>query len=180
MRHTLQILRHAKSSWDHPELDDHERPLAPRGRRAAPAMGRWLAERGPLPDRVLCSDAVRALQTWELVGPELGHRPEVVVEPGLYLSSWSSLLEHVHATDPEVATLMVVGHNPGLQDLALALTGEVAGKRARADRLESKLPTCALVELSFAGDWSEVSPGAGRLERFIRPKDLPGARERGL
>lgn len=178
----LILFRHAKSSWDDPGLSDHRRPLAPRGMRAAPAVARWLGERALLPDHVLCSDAVRTRQTWALVEEAWaehggGPRADVVIDPDLYLASPRGILALVAATPPEVDALMVVGHNPGMHDLAATLA--VPGGTPAHARLARKFPTAAVAVLDFdAEDWSELGPGQGRLVAFVRPKDLPEGADR--
>jgi phosphohistidine phosphatase len=177
---TLLLLRHAKSSWEDSSLDDHERPLESRGRRAAPAIGAWLAREGPEPELVLCSDAARAMETWELVAAELGSEPRTVLEPAIYGADEEQLLELVHEAPPEIDRLMLVGHNPGFHDLAIMLVGKKA-KGRDAKRLHRKMPTAALVVLELPGDdWASTEPGTATLRRFVRPKDLPGARKLDL
>lgn len=126
----LVVLRHAKSAW--PEgVPDHQRPLAPRGRRDAPAAGIALAETDSLPDLALCSTAVRARQTWELASAEWGTPPPVRYEPSLYAADVPELLDAVHQVPPEVETLLLIGHNPGLEDLVLELMRRQPRRRAR-------------------------------------------------
>jgi phosphohistidine phosphatase len=174
---TLLLLRHAKSSWEHSGLADHERPLAPRGQRAAPAMAAWLARHGPVPESVLCSDAVRALETWSLVEPALVPAPEVVVTPELYGADVTRLLHLARATASGTRSLLLVGHNPGLHELALALAGE-AGDPADLRRLEDNLPTAGLVRLEFESPaWDDLEEGAAQLTAFMAPKLLPHADE---
>jgi phosphohistidine phosphatase len=174
---TLLLLRHAKSAWDRP-VPDHDRPLAPRGRRAAPAMGRHLAARGIVPDAVLCSTAQRTRQTWEGMASELGH-PRVEWRREIYEASPSDLLDVVRGVGDGVERLMVVGHNPGLHRLALSLTG--SGETGLRQRLREKFPTAALAVLELDSDaWAVVEPGTAALVHYVRPKDLPGADERGL
>jgi phosphohistidine phosphatase len=168
----LHLLRHAKSSWDDGSLPDHDRPLAPRGARAATVLGRYLRERGFRADLVLCSTARRAADTLDLVlaqGPAGG--VPVEREPGLYLCGDRALLERVRRVPDEVASVLVVGHNPDLQTLVLALAGSAAPGLMEA--VAAKLPTAAFATLAFeAESWREVAPGAGRLEEFVVPKGL--------
>ncbi len=168
----LLLIRHAKSSWEHyPRVDDFERALAPRGRQAAPSMGRYLLEHGLVPDQVLCSPARRAAETWEHIAPELGGVVPVEFEPDLYGASPTAILRLVQSQPVEHGTVLVVGHNPGLEETALALSG--SGPRELIRQMELKYPTGALAEIEFEGDvWGEIDWGLGRLERFIRPKDL--------
>lgn len=174
---TLYLLRHAKSSWDEP-VDDHDRPLAPRGRRAAPAMAEHMAAADRIPQRVLCSTAARARQTWHLMAPILGSLP-VDYRPGLYESDPGRILDLVRWKGGAEDVLMVVGHNPSLQMLAEQLAGQ--GPPRLMKRLASKYPTAALAVVEFPAEaWPEVAPRAGTLVDFLRPKDLPRAAERGL
>ncbi|WP_420438160.1 SixA phosphatase family protein [Candidatus Palauibacter sp.] len=161
---TLLILRHAKSSWDHPGLRDHDRPLNPRGRRDAPRMGRFLAERDLVPERIVSSTAVRARTTAELAAAEFGWEVEIETTSDLYLASPDSYVDVVEVMGGVEERLMVVGHNPGITALVWHLTGE-----------GEHMPTAALaaVELDI-DDWSELgSARRGRLAGFWRPKALP-------
>jgi len=172
---TLLLLRHAKSSWDDDRLPDHDRPLAPRGRRAAPAMARLLQRRELTPDRVLCSTAARTRESWALVQEELGLEatPVVYIE-GLYLADPGRMLRTIREEGRDAGTLLLVGHNPGIQELALALTELDRG--GSVERMERKYPTAALAVIEFERDsWDEIAPGRGRLRKFVRPKDLPEA-----
>ncbi|MEZ5932730.1 MAG: histidine phosphatase family protein [Alphaproteobacteria bacterium] len=171
----LLLLRHAKSSWDQDDLDDMSRPLAPRGRRAAPVIGRYMSGRDLLPDLVLCSTAERARQTLELVTAEwereAGAAPKVTMRVSLYLASAGELFASVQRLDDDVESVMIVGHNPGLATFAgnLVTNGDPLGMRAMA----AKFPTAALavVDLDLRS-WNEVAPGCGYLSSFVRPKDL--------
>jgi phosphohistidine phosphatase len=161
---TLYLLRHAKSSWGDPELPDHDRPLAPRGERAAALIGEHLRSAGIAPALVLCSSAVRARETLDRVAPE----GELRIEPELYGAEEHDLLERVRLLPSRVESVMLIGHNPGLQELALLLAGQ---GEALAD-LHRKFPTAALVTLGFEGEWDQLGPGVARLEGFVRPRDL--------
>lgn len=169
---TLLLLRHAKSSWDDPCLDDHERPLNRRGTRDAPRIGAWIAEHRLRPDLVLCSDAVRARATLSLVLAELeAPAPKVVFEPRLYLAEPAAIIEVVKRAEPSASHCMVVGHNPGLHALALGLSA--AGARKDLAALAMKMPTASLavIELDIEA-WSALRPGGGRLAAFVTPRDL--------
>ncbi|MBT8337994.1 MAG: histidine phosphatase family protein [Gemmatimonadetes bacterium] len=172
----LILLRHAKSSWDDPGLRDHERPLAPRGVRAVPEIARWMARHDYVPQLALCSDAVRTRQTWALVADLLGGTagpPALSIEPDLYLASPHEIRHLVAERAGDVDVLLVIGHNPGMHGLALALAHPGSTEAAR---LAHKFPTAAVAVLDFDVDeWSELHPGTGRLVAFVRPKDLPGA-----
>lgn len=170
---TLLLLRHAKSSWDDAELDDFDRPLAKRGTKAASAIGAFLAAHGLAPRLVLCSSSVRTRATLALVLSELPDPPpEVRYSDDLYLAMPDAILETLTKEAGTAATVMVVGHNPGMHALALTLSGD-GSRKALAD-LAMKFPTAALAVVTFdAGKWAEVRPASGRLERFITPRGLP-------
>lgn len=168
---TLLLLRHAKSSWDDPGLDDFDRPLARRGREAAPHMGAEMVRRGWLPERALVSPSSRTRQTWELVAAELPAPVPAAFERAIYEAPAGRILDAIRETPEEVSALLAVGHNPGLEDLAaiLAAPGSDADSLAR---LGEKFPTAALARLTFAGAWADLGPGGARLEALVRPKDL--------
>jgi phosphohistidine phosphatase len=164
----LYLLRHAKSSWKEPGLADHERPLARRGRRAAKAIGRHLRRLGVEPELVLCSTATRARQTLEGIEPALG-RGAIRVEAELYGAGPADLLARLHEIAAPVRSVMVIGHNPGLEQLALLL----ARHGSRLQELDAKFPTGALATLAFRGPgWSALDRGTADLIAFIRPRDL--------
>jgi phosphohistidine phosphatase len=167
IKHVL-LLRHAKSSWENLELADHERPLAPRGRRAAIVMAEHLRRERVRPALVLCSSALRARETLELIAPGLVEQPAIRFERELYAASAERLLERVRAIEDGVECALLIGHNPGLEDLALILAGS-GEKLARVGR---KYPTGALAMLEFAGHWRELGPGGAKLTDFITPKQL--------
>jgi phosphohistidine phosphatase len=177
---TLLLLRHAKSSWDDSTLRDHERPLAPRGERAAPAMGRYLDQERLVPERVVCSTSARTRQTWGLLERELDTSSipgSIAVEFShlLYGASAGEMLEEIHAQPTEVDRLLLVGHNPGTEELALALAGDGSDAGARA-RIGTKFPTAGLAVLEAPVEaWTGFEPGKARLLRFVVPKDLPEA-----
>jgi phosphohistidine phosphatase len=165
--HTLYLLRHAKSSWDDPARADHDRPLAPRGVRAARRMGEHLREAGVAPDLVLCSSAVRARQTVELVAPALGHA-DVQFEEALYAAASDQLLERLRAVPEAVGSVMLVGHNPGLQDLAL----DLAGSGGKLPQLAAKLPTGALAVLRTRWAWAALAEADAELVDLVVPRAL--------
>ena len=164
----LFVLRHAKSSWDDPELGDHDRPLAPRGRRAAKAMGGHLRRERIAPDLVLCSSARRTRETLDRIAPALGDDVAVSVEADLYAASADELLERLRTVDDDVESVMLIGHNPGLEQLALGL----AGSGDELPDLRRKFPTGALATLSFAGRWRDLALGSAELTDFVKPKQL--------
>ncbi|MGW1782768.1 SixA phosphatase family protein [Streptomyces sp. NPDC002143] len=172
----LVVLRHAKSAW--PDgVRDHERPLAPRGRRDAPAAGRALAETGCVPDLALCSTAVRARLTWELAAAEWDTPPPVRFDPRLYGAEVPEILDVVHETPADVETLLVVGHNPGLEELVLDLAGDDLDDAL--DEVRLKFPTSAVAVLAWYGpDWRALTPGTALLTSMTVPRgEKPHPRE---
>ena len=159
----LLILRHAKSSWDDESLDDHERPLNARGKRDAPRIGRLLREENWLPQLVLCSTAVRARKTWARVSKAAGYDGPVAMQGLLYLASPSVYVDCLRSVRDDVQVAMVVGHNPGLEQLLFQLTGA-----------DEPMPTAALavVELPIES-WHDLSDVTrGKLITLYRPKEL--------
>jgi phosphohistidine phosphatase len=169
--HFLYVLRHAKSSWEDPGLADHERPLAPRGRRAARALRRYLINERIHPALVLCSPAQRARETHERVAPA----GELVVEEGLYGATAEGLIERLRELPEQISSVMLIGHNPALQE-AIVLLAEGASadpdRSADLDAIRDKFPTCALATLAVPGRWKELDPGRARLQGLVRPVDL--------
>jgi phosphohistidine phosphatase len=175
---TLSLLRHAKSSWDEPGLSDHERPLAKRGQKAAPKVGAALAGMGVQPDLVLCSSAARTRETLSLVLQKFpAPPPQVVYEESIYMATPAALLMRIRSVEAEHCDrtphqVMVVGHNPGLEELAMLLIGRGPDDDMR--RIADKFPTCAAAIIAFeTNNWTEIDAGAGRLEHFIMPRQLP-------
>jgi phosphohistidine phosphatase len=168
MAKAVYVLRHAKSSWDDPSLHDADRPLAPRGEKAARALRRHLKDEGIAPDLVLCSPARRARETVDLVRPGLPEGTRVTVEDRLYGAGPTEVLDMLRRLPEEVHAVMVVGHNPTLQKLTLAL-----GSGPTLEPIGGKFPTGALAELSFSVErWEEVAEGGGELTRYVIPRDL--------
>jgi len=167
LRH-LVVLRHAKSAW--PDgVADHERPLAPRGLRDAPAAGRALAETDCLPGLALCSTAVRARLTWELASAQWGTPPPVRYDGRLYAADVSDLEAVVHEVPSEVETLLLVGHNPGLEELVLELAGD--GLDDTVEEVRTKFPTSAIAVLAWRGaDWRALTPGTALLTTVMVPR----------
>lgn len=166
----LTLLRHAKSGWDDPVSRDFDRPLNPRGRKAARTMGFEMKGRGLAFDRVLASPARRVIETLDEVeaaygplGPQFDRR--------LYLASAATLIEIVRGAPDEAKRLLLVGHNPGLEEIALRLSGrDEAGLRGE---VEVKYPTGTLAEIALPVEhWAEVAENMGQIVRFIRPRDL--------
>jgi phosphohistidine phosphatase len=164
----LFLLRHAKSSWDDPGLNDHDRPLAPRGQRAAKLIARHLREQQVEPELVLCSSAQRTRETLERIADALGEEPSIQIERELYGASDRRLLERLRAVDSGVRSVLLIGHNPGLEQLALGLAG--GGEQLPAVR--RKYPTGALATLELAGHWRELGAASAELTAYVTPKQL--------
>ena len=169
-RRRLYALRHAKSSWSDPSLGDHARPLAPRGEEALRRLRRHLARSAVAPDLVLCSSARRTTMTLDGIAAALPARIDTRIEDELYAASSRELLERLHRIADDVSGVMVIGHNPGLEDLALLLVGPADGGVYR--RMATKFPTGALATLTFSGSWAKLAPGTATLESFVVPRDL--------
>jgi phosphohistidine phosphatase len=166
---TLFLLRHAKSDWADPARGDFERPLNARGRKAALAMGRELRRLGLAAERILASPAARVVGTLEALTEGYGGRMAVDYDQRLYLAPAETLLAVIRAADDEQGRLLIAGHNPGLEQLALLL----AGAGPLRDQVAAKYPTGALARISLpAARWRDVAPGAGTLDLFLRPRDL--------
>lgn len=168
----LMLLRHTKSDWPM-GVEDHDRPLAKRGLRAGPLMGTYMASQGLIPDLVLVSTARRTQETWQLVQPALGDGIPTFDERRIYEASCGRIRDVIHEMANDIQSLLLVGHNPGLQALALDLISI-----ADADdlsRLREKYPTGGLAVIDFTLEsWKDVGTGAGRLERFVTPRSLGG------
>lgn len=166
----LFVLRHAKSSWDDPGLDDHERPLSPRGRRAVKVLAEHFRATGVDPGLILCSSSRRTRETLEGVG--LGG--EASIEEELYAASPALLIERLRRLPDDVESAMVIGHNPTMQVLVLRLAGAGRGELngSQLPEVQRKFPTGACATLAFDGGWGELHPGGARLESFVRPKQL--------
>ncbi|GAA2631153.1 histidine phosphatase family protein [Streptomyces axinellae] len=163
----IVLLRHAKADW--PQVADHERPLAERGRQDAPAAGEWLAGHGFNPQLTLCSTATRTRETWKLAVHQLPHRPKTVYEDRLYDAPPGQIIEVINETSDEVTDLLVIGHNPGIQSVAELLTG-TAEDEAR-ERLSRGFPTAAVAVLRHTGSWKSVESGGAHLTEFWAPHE---------
>jgi phosphohistidine phosphatase len=175
----LILLRHAKSDW--PDVPDRDRPLAKRGRRDAPRIGRWLREHGYQPDVVVVSTAARTRQTWDLVAPELGGSPAVHFEPRAYAASALTLLYLAQELPERYRTALFIAHNPGLSDLATSLAAppepapappETIPVSGNGPHRALSLPTAAVAVFEFPGDWPSLTPGHARLTNLTTPADL--------
>lgn len=173
--HQLLLLRHAKSSHDQPELSDHARPLSGKGQRAAAAMRQAIRELGLQPDVVLVSSARRTLETLEALEP-WDETPLVEAMDALYMATAQQLLKVLHGMVETARSVMVVGHNPGMHELALLLVGgkDAASAPPTLRRIADGFPATALAEFALTGPWRALGPGNARLVRFLAPRDLPG------
>jgi phosphohistidine phosphatase len=167
---TLFLLRHAKSSWEQPALSDHDRPLAPRGRRAARVIAEHLRQQRIAPALVLCSSSARTRETLEWVASGFGSEAgvHVEIESGLYAASAEELLVRLREQRDDVSSVMLIGHNPAIQDLTLGL----AGSGSLRDLVQEKFPTAALATLTVRGRWRDLGWGAAELVAFVKPRDL--------
>ncbi|TQK43657.1 phosphohistidine phosphatase [Streptomyces sp. SLBN-118] len=164
----IVLLRHAKADW--PQVSDHDRPLAERGRQEAAVAGRKLADTGIAFDLALCSTASRTRETWKLAVHELPHRPKTVYEERLYDASLGELLALLNETPDEVSELLVIGHNPGMHALADALAGNGEGD-APARMTKTGFPTAAFAVVGFTGSWKSVEHGVGTLLDYWAPHE---------
>jgi phosphohistidine phosphatase len=175
----LFVLRHAKSSWDDPGLSDHDRPLAPRGRRATQLLAKHVRTHQIEPAQVLCSSALRTRETFEGVSPG----GQLLIEPDLYSASGDEILARLRRVPDDTPSVMVIGHNPALQMLVLRLAGAGTGGEQRSPdagrdpdgnlaEVRRKFPTGALATLTFEGSWHELAPGGATLVGLVRPKHL--------
>lgn len=163
----LHVLRHAKSSWEDPGLDDRERPLAPRGERAGAALARWIAASEVRPELVICSPAVRARATLELLLPALGD-PSTLVDDGVYGASAADLLARLRELPAELDEVMLVGHEPALSSLLVLLARDGSHRR----RIEQKLPTGALATLESEERWAALGSGSMEIVALVLPREL--------
>jgi phosphohistidine phosphatase len=167
----LFLFRHAKSSWKDDGQDDFDRPLNGRGRKAVPVTAAFLHRSGLFPDLILCSTACRTRQTLALALPCLEGEATILLEDRLYLASAAKLFNRLHEIDDRYRRVMVVAHNPGLQDLALTLAG--TGSEDDMALVRSKFPTAALAQIDFAsGSWATMARESGSLVRFVTPRVL--------
>jgi phosphohistidine phosphatase len=171
----LLLLRHAKAISGTTKSGDPGRPLNDRGRKDAPRMGVAMQHRGYFPDRVLCSPAKRTRETWEHVAPELDAAPEAEIVEALYLAPWRTIATAVRGIGTSANTVLVLGHNPGIEECAQALARNSRSEEehARLQTLRDKFPTGALAVIDFdIATWDSLAAGSGALVDFLRPKDL--------
>ncbi len=168
------LLRHGKSSWDDPALDDHDRPLNPRGRAAAPVIGEWLAHRKHVPDLVLCSSSKRTRQTVKGMKSAMPTLPEPVIERQLYHASPCDMRERLTKLPKDVDTVLLVGHQPGLGSLVRKLSNGSESRRCK--RAFEHFPTAAAAVLELdVEDWSELEYEKASFVDFAKPRELMDA-----
>jgi phosphohistidine phosphatase len=166
---TLTLLRHAKSGWDDPVSRDFDRPLNDKGRRAAQTIGRHLRREAFAFDRVVASPARRVVETLAEVEAAYATPLAPVWDKRVYLASAATLLDVIHELPGEAEHVLLVGHNPGFEDLVLDLVHDGDATR---DLVEQKYPTAAIAQMTWDGDWATAKRGGARLARFVRPRDL--------
>jgi phosphohistidine phosphatase len=172
--HRLLLMRHVKSDRPIPGESDRDRVLTDRGRADAPKIGAYMARHGLIPDCVVVSTAARARETWALAATAIEDTPPPHFEERIYEASAETMLQVIKATGPEVGTLLIVGHNPGLHELAVMLvaTGDIEARQ----RLQENFPTGALAVINFPLEaWSRLHSQSGRLEHFVTPQSLAAA-----
>jgi phosphohistidine phosphatase len=168
MHRRVLLVRHAKSAWDDPTLADHERPLGPRGIKALPRLADHLTRAGQRPQVVLCSSSRRTVDTLGGIGAAVPKRADIEVDDELYLATANTLLARLRRIDDGIDCALLIGHNPGLQDLAARLAG--AGDVSMRVQLLAKFPTAAAVTLSFDTPWAALRAGGARLDDLFMPR----------
>jgi phosphohistidine phosphatase len=165
---TVHLLRHAKSSWSDTEVADHDRPLAPRGQSDARQLAKRLGPHGIAPALVLCSSARRSQDTLGLIAGSLPRKTKILVEDELYAAPAEALLQRLRRIPDAIPSTLLIGHNPGLQDLGLTLAGHGPG----LEPLRERFPTCALVTVRIrAVTWRELEPGSGEVIDYLIPRE---------
>ena len=172
MTKTLYLLRHAKSGWDDPVARDFDRPLNKRGEKAARAIGQWMASNGVTFEHVIASPAVRVIDTLDGVWAGYGRKIEPTWERRIYLASSATLLDVLREVSDEHDSVLMVGHNPGMEDVVFDLVADDGSSPLR-EEVEVKYPTAALAQLDIDIDqWADIGKPIAHLKRFVRPRDL--------
>jgi len=167
----LTLLRHAKSGWDEPVTRDFDRPLNAKGKRAARAVGRHMRESGLTFDHAVASPATRVVETLEELWEGYGKTVRPTLDKRIYLASADTLLDVIQGAPDEAESLLLAGHNPGMEELVLLLVAPATGDAH--DAVRDKFPTASLAEIRFEAErWADVVPGKGALARFVRPRDI--------
>jgi phosphohistidine phosphatase len=167
---SLYLLRHAKSAWDDPSLEDHDRPLSARGKRGARAIAKHFRALAADPALILCSSSARTRETLDLLMPGFAATPLVAIERGLYLADAPSMLARLRRVEDSVERVLLLGHNPGLHELALALAQHGPARLKAA--LARKFPTAALATFTVESSWSRLGPDSVRLAAYVTPAEL--------
>jgi phosphohistidine phosphatase len=168
----LTLLRHAKSGWDDPVARDFDRPLNKRGERAAKVIGIWMKREGLSFDHIIASPAVRVIDTLDQVVATFGPLGEPTWERRVYLASSATLMDVLRELGPRYDSVLMIGHNPGLEDLILDIVPDVKGNDYR-DLVYEKYPTAAVAEMEIdIANWADIDRNKGRITRYIRPRDL--------
>jgi len=170
MRRHLFLVRHAKSAWNQPAAGDHERTLADRGRKALPLMNEYLAASSCQPGYVWCSSAQRTIETLAGLRSALPEQADIDIDRTVYNANESTVLARLRELTDDVACAMVVGHNPTMQHVALLLADPLNGDIDAYGQVQAKVPTGAIMTISFDGSWSDLNPGAGRLDDLFMPR----------
>ena len=170
MRRHVVLVRHAKSAWDQPAEGDHERTMADRGRSALPLMNQHLAASSLRPDLVWCSSATRTIETLAGIRSALPERADVDVDRNLYNATEATVLTRLQELGDDVACAMVVGHNPTMQYVAVMLADPHDSDTEAYAQVQSKVPTGAIMTISFDGSWSDLEPGSARLDNLFTPR----------
>lgn len=170
----LTLFRHAKSSWDHADLTDFDRPLNARGERDAPVMGRYLEEHALIPDLILCSAARRTRETLDLAWADWPVKPHTEYSEALYLATQDAMLAILRNVEGIPSHVLMIGHNPGIHAFAMSMAG--SGETEARFALSSNYPTAAIANISFENAaWSEIQSGGGTLTLFITPEQAAAA-----
>ena len=172
-KRTLYLLRHAKSSWDDPALPDRDRPLAPRGYRACELVAEHLRRHEITPALVLCSSSTRTRETFERVSAGFSRPVQALIEDFLYAATAAELLTRLRTVDSAVASVMLIGHQPAIQELAVSLVRAEPKRRA----LNDKFPTGALATLTLTSSWAALAPERATLTGFVKPRELQSGRK---
>ena len=168
----LTLLRHAKADWGNPEMADRDRVLNARGRRASAQIGEYLRASGQIPDEVLCSAARRTQETLQRLGTEFSQGPKVHIQEELYLASPHALLGAIESLGSKATKLLVIAHNPGIEELAFELSGRGAGSGSAGASMQNGFPTAALAVFECEEPFEDIRYGAVKLVDFMTPKML--------
>ena len=168
MRRPLLLVRHATSAWDDPSLAEPARPLAPRGRKAVRRLHEDLEQAAPAPEIVLCSSSRRTIESLDGFRSAIPPHTRVEIDETIYEAHADTLLRGLQRLDDEIRCAMMIGHNPGMQDLTVRLAG--SGDPVMLAQVATKFPTAAVATLSFEGDWSELIDGSARIDDLFMPR----------